>query len=119
MILCELAPTSVQETDQVRMGDTGGGLPLCKLPFGECWERTNQFQRGFGSIPCRVLSEEYTAVIRVADTGLQWEESIDDLTGPLRPDFSCRQPFLHTRLHPTIFRVAEDSTVGRLVVTMS
>ena len=110
LILVELAPTGMQETNQVWMGETDGGVPLCKLPLGECWERAHQFQRGFGSIPCRILSEEYTAVIRVTNAGLQWEESIDDLTRPLGPDFGCWSSFLHTRSHPTIFLVNEDIT---------
>ena len=110
LILCELAPTGVQETEQVRMGETGSRVPMCELPLGECWQGGNQFQRGFGRIACRIRSEEYTAAIRVTDAGLQWEESIDNLTRPLRPDFGCWQSFLHTRSHPTIFRVSEDIT---------
>ncbi len=41
LTLCELAPTGVQETDQVRMGKASSSVPMCKLPLGECWERGN------------------------------------------------------------------------------
>jgi hypothetical protein len=110
LVFRELVAAGVQETDQMRMGETDCGVPACKLPRGECWDRWNQFQRGFGRPPCRVLSEEYSAVIRVADAGLQWEESIDYLTRPFRPDFGCWLPFLHTSSHPAAFRVGEDIT---------
>ncbi len=98
MALAELATPRVEQPDQARMRQDGGGTPMRELSLRETRYRRHQLERGLGDSFRRILGEKYPAVIRSAEAAQQRIGAIDDVPFPLGPDLAHRRPLTFARI---------------------
>src|SRR5271156_154716 len=86
----EPAMARVENTDQVRMRQSGGYPPARELGLIHGRVRGDELDGGIGKTMRAMFGQEYHAVVRSAQEAAQGEHPVDNQPFPLRPVLSHR-----------------------------